>query len=95
MAFNVEQFARQTASAVEFGDWCSNALEERVIRLEEITAARWPRNWLLRRRLARELRASVAGYDWMGPDFRGRRLQAVGDQILFETARSSRQERPS
>jgi hypothetical protein len=90
MAFDAEEFARQTVDAVEFGDRYAEDLEERVIRLEEIVAARWPRSWLLRRRLARELRASVSGYDDMPPGFRARRLEAVGDQVLFD-ARERRQ----
>jgi hypothetical protein len=54
--FDPEAFARQTVDAVEFGDHCAEDLERRVIRLEEIIAARWPRSMFLQRRLARELR---------------------------------------
>ena len=60
--FDVEELARQTAAEIEETDWAADSLENRVVRLEEIIAARWPRSWLLRRRLAREIRASVAGY---------------------------------
>lgn len=78
--FDVEEFARATIQAVEYGDAIASVLEDRVIRLEEITAARWPRRWLLRRRLAREIRASVATWDpefIPEGDFIGRRYEAV------------------
>lgn len=54
-------------------------LEERIEALEEIVATRWPRRILVRRRLARDLRDSVAGYAWAGSDFGDRRSQAIGD----------------
>ena len=54
-------------------------LETRVVAMEEVMAARWPRRLLLRSRLARELRASVAGYGWVPGGFRGRRTQFVSD----------------
>lgn len=62
-------------------DSLAEHLEYRVAALEEITAARWPRRWLLRARLGRKLRGSVrnlpgqtwaerrseaAGLDWIG-----------------------------
>ena len=53
--FDVEELARQTAAEIEETDWAADSLENRVVRLEEIIAARWPRSWLLRRRLAREM----------------------------------------
>jgi len=78
--FDVEQFARETIQSIEYGDAMSSVLEERVIRLEEIVAARWPRRRLLRRRLAREIRASVATWDASfipRGDFVARRYEAV------------------
>lgn len=60
-------------------DQLADQLERRVIALEEITAARWPRRIVVRWRLARDLRASVAGYGWVGGDFASRRIQAVSD----------------
>ena len=54
-------------------------LESRVVALEEVMAARWPRRLLLRWRMGRELRSSVAGYDWVAGGFRGRRTQFVSD----------------
>ena len=79
-AEDVKEFARATIKSIEYGDAMSSVLEERVIRLEEIVAARWPRSWILRRRLRREIRASVVtwdpGYIPKG-DFRTRRYEAV------------------
>jgi hypothetical protein len=73
--FDWQQFARATIQSIEYGDDEAEVLEDRVTRLEEVTAARWPRRWLLRRRLARELRASVAGLAApdLPRDFRTRR----------------------
>lgn len=62
----------------------NDALEDRVIRIEEIIAARWPRSWLLRRRLAKEIRASVDGFDEdfiPKANFRARRSEAVWQRI--------------
>ncbi|MCW2910852.1 MAG: hypothetical protein JWL68_5641 [Actinomycetia bacterium] len=56
----------------------ADELEQRIARLEEIEAAPWPRRIGVRRRLARDLRASVARYAWAGPDFTSRRPQAIG-----------------
>jgi hypothetical protein len=85
--FDAEEFARQTTDAIEIGGYIADAQENRVIRLEEIIAARWPRSWLLRRRLARELRASVARYpEDLIPrgDFQAGRIQAVSEQLHLE-----------
>lgn len=73
--FDVRRFARQAVELHEETGWIEHMLENRIISLEEIVAARWPRRALLRRRLARELRASVAGYTddhILRGDFRGR-----------------------
>lgn len=79
-AFDAGQFIRDTHYSIDFTDWAVDGIEDRLIRLEEIVAARWPRSWLLRRRLARELRASVARLDDAMPGlpagFRGRRAEA-------------------
>lgn len=66
----------------EESDWDARQaemLERRIAALEEITAARWPRRIAVRRRLARDLRASVRGYGWAGPEWFWRRAQAIGD----------------
>ena len=83
---DVEAFAANAIYSMDFTDRSADALEDRVVRLEELLFARWPRRWLLRRRLARELRVSVAGYgDWMPPDFRTRRLQYAGEMITWQS----------
>lgn len=84
--FDVEEFARQAIASIEESDWAADSLDNRVIRIEEIIAARWPRSLFLRRRLARELRASVARYPYEPFDFRERRAQAVGEQLDAEEA---------
>jgi hypothetical protein len=55
-------------------------LEHRVIALEEIVAARWPRRVRLRVRLARQLRASVEHFD--GGTWTERRIEATGTDWL-------------
>jgi hypothetical protein len=62
-----------------WSDETEGMLERRIARLEEIQAARWPRRILVRRRLARDLRASVAGYAWIDGDWADRRAQSIGD----------------
>lgn len=89
--FDAEAFARQTIQAIEFGDDDAELIEDRVIRLEQVAAARWPRSLILRWRLAREIRASVSGYPadmYPRADFRGRRVQWAS-----ETVTTVRQER--
>ncbi|WP_300604774.1 hypothetical protein [Trebonia sp.] len=80
--FDVLKFARRTVDAIDMGDWAIDVSEERLTRIEELIAASWPRSMMLRRRLRRELRASVAGYDSMEPGFRRRRLEAAGEEVL-------------
>ena len=70
---------RDMAEDFEWAMRMDQMLEERISALEEIEAARWPRRILVRRRLARDLRASVAGYGWTGGDWAERRAQAIGD----------------
>jgi hypothetical protein len=70
---------------IEFDDdRAADALEDRVIAIEQIIAARWPRSLLLRRRLAHEIRASVARYPYTPYDFRERRIQAVAERLHVE-----------
>jgi hypothetical protein len=96
-ALDVDKFARETATALEFtGDHC-DGLELRIVRIEECLAARWPRSLILRWKLAREIRASVAGYPHEyipRGDFYGRRIQAASDAIIIaQTERESRRAR--
>jgi hypothetical protein len=91
--FDVKQFARNTIFAIESGDAYASVLERRVIRLEEIIAARWPRSMFLRRRLAREVRASVAAWDEAyipRGDFYARRLEAAGQEASGIIGRQDR-----
>lgn len=74
--FDITQFARDVARDSEETTLMVDAAWDRIARLEEIAAARWPRRWLLRRRLAREVRASVAACDPGCGDFTARRYQA-------------------
>jgi len=50
--------------------------ELRMTAIEEILAVRWPRSIGVRRRLARDLRASVAHVE--GATFTERRIEAIG-----------------
>ena len=74
--FDAERFARQANYSIDFSDRTIDICEDRISALEEIVAARWPRSWLLRRRLARSLRASVAGYATVAT----RRAPVAGDR---------------
>lgn len=60
--FDIEEFCRQTIQSIEYGDAMGSVLEEHVIRLEEIVAARWPRSWLLRRPVGRPCRVPLARF---------------------------------
>ena len=76
--------------SIEMTDAATGALEDRVSALEELLAARWPRRALLRRRLARKLRASSATFAWAGADFRTRRAEAVSEEIALRSPRRPR-----
>jgi hypothetical protein len=77
----VGSFAVDTNYSLEMTDLAIDVIEDRVSALEEIIAARWPRSMFLRRRLARELRASSATLAWAGPAFRARRGEAMSEDI--------------
>ena len=79
-ADELEQLRRDVNHDIEWSMAQDSMLERRIARLEEIQAARWPRRILVRRRLARDLRASVAGYGWTGGDWADRRSQAISDE---------------
>jgi hypothetical protein len=80
--FDVRRFARGAIGDSLLTDSLMAALELRIIALEEVAAARWPRRLLLAARLGRSLRRSVTGYRWAGPGFEGRRIEAAGDEWL-------------
>ncbi len=76
--FDLRQFIIATIHSVEFGDAIADVLENRVTRIEEVIAAPWYRRWLLRRRLRREIRATVSTWDddyIPRGDFLGRRQE--------------------
>jgi hypothetical protein len=81
----VGQYAREVNFSIEESDRAIDVLEERVAALEEIIAARWPRSWRLRRRLARRLRASAATFAWAGGDFATRRAEAMSEDIQIRS----------
>ena len=96
--FDAVQFARDTVRAIEMSDEFAHVDELRLTRIEEVIAARWPRRWLLLRRLRREIRASVAGYPQdVAPrrDFTARRIEWAGQQamVIAEQHRRDRQRR--
>ena len=69
-------------------DAALDALEDRVAAIEEIVAARWPRSIGVRRRVARELRASSATFAWAGT-FQARRVEAMSEDVHNRTRRLS------
>jgi hypothetical protein len=83
----LRSFALEVIAGEEFTDDTVTMLEDRLIRLEEIVAARWPRSAVLRRRLARELRASAARGAHAGPGFARQRVQAVSEDLLMARQR--------
>jgi hypothetical protein len=74
----LRSFAIEVNDSIEFTDDTVDMLEDRITALEELVFARWPRSWLLRRRLARELRASAARVDaFLRPAERARQRGAL------------------
>lgn len=57
-AFTVRH-VRSALAETRMDDEIAELLAARVAALEEVTAARWPRRWVLAARLRRQLRASV------------------------------------
>lgn len=82
--FDAEQFALQTVRAINWGDETTSSLELRLIVLEELVAARWPRSAFLRHRLARRLRKSTAAYAYAGGGFTERRSEQVGMEFICD-----------
>ena len=60
-------------------DHAMDMLEARVTALEEVAAARWPRRWILARRLRRSLRASTGPYLAREGSFTWARFQSISD----------------
>ena len=61
-------------------DHLAAELQLQIVALEEIVAARWPRSVILRRRLRRDLRASVKHIQ--GATWTDRRIEALGSGWL-------------
>jgi hypothetical protein len=77
----VAQLRHELHEDFTFGAQQREHLELRLIALEEIAASRWPRRWLLRARLGRGLRASVAYVQ--GRDFEERRLESASIEMTL------------
>lgn len=78
-----EELARQLRATSDFADRAESMLEARIIAIEEVIAARWPRRVILRRRLGRQLRASARAHAYAGRGFRARRLEAASDELIW------------
>ena len=71
----VDQLRRDVIHAELVEDDFAEISELRITALEEIVAARWPRSIVVRRRLARDIRASVAHVQ--GETFTDRRGETI------------------
>lgn len=91
----VDDLAAECRESEDFIGRTIDCIEDRIIRMEELVAARWPRSMFLRRRLARELRASIAGISeatapGVGTGFRTRRAEAAGQAVIWESVQERR-----
>jgi hypothetical protein len=90
-------YAGETARALNYTtdmtDRGLDNLDDRIIRLEEIIAAGWPRSMALRRRLRRELRAVDAQYAEAADGFRDRRAEWAGTEIIIAAREGARRRR--
>jgi hypothetical protein len=75
-----EEMAAWTIEYAATTDELFDILEDRLAALEEVAAARWPARILVRARLGRKLRQSIAPF--AGPSFRDRRHEAVTTEWL-------------
>ena len=78
----LRSYAIANNQSMEKTDDALGMLEDRIVSLEEILAARWWQRRGVRRRLAAELRASARRGAHAADDFRGRRVEAVTDDML-------------
>ena len=76
-----DRLAREVDQAFQAGDSLMDDLERRVIALEEVVAAPWPRRILAAWRLGRTLRASVAPFG--GDGFYWRRIESATNEWLW------------
>jgi hypothetical protein len=75
--FDAERFAVGAVREQYFTEEKLSYLEARIVALEEIAAARWPRRLVLLGRLGRELRTKTARYAYAGDGFARRRNEQV------------------
>lgn len=75
------QFERDVEQSIEQTDDFAEELLLQVLAIEEVFAARWPRSVVLRWRLGRELRRSVAHVQH-GHTFAEKRLETIGSGWL-------------
>lgn len=78
-------FMRATVFADETTDQTVSMLEDRLMDLEEIACAGWPRRIFLARRLRRKIRASIRGVE--GQDFADRRVSAISYELAAKERR--------
>jgi len=71
----LDALRRQLNFTITSTDEAAEELLLQVVALEALIVARWPRSMLLRRRLRRELRASVRHND--GEDFTSKRINSL------------------
>jgi hypothetical protein len=83
---SVAALAREVGQIMDWTDRAAGETDLRVLALEEIIAARWPRSVLLRRRLRRDLRASVR-HTVHGHGFRERRVESLASGWLSVMSR--------
>jgi hypothetical protein len=69
------ELRREVAEDNAMTDVMADLLEHRVLAVEKVLAARWPRRWLLAARLRRDLRWVARTYSWAGPDFADRQAE--------------------
>ncbi len=73
---DVDQLRRDVIAESLMNDQLAEEMLLQIIAIEEVIAARWPRSIGVRRRLARDLRASVAHVQ--GATFTERRIETLG-----------------
>ncbi len=75
----IDRFMRATVRRDLMTDQTVSMLEDRIIELEEIACAGWPRSIFVARRLRRKIRASVRGVE--GRSFADRRVSAISYEM--------------
>jgi hypothetical protein len=81
----VDRFMRATVFSEWMHDQTVSMLEDRIIDLEEIVCARWPRSLFVARSLRGRIRASISAFP--GATFAHRRAEAVGNEMAVQERR--------